>query len=804
MGSDLQLELAFSVSQLAQAENLKVLIANTQFQKLGISENVDESHSTISLKDSKSEIDLIEANAAVLYLASKFTQKNAFATITPEQTAILTKLRGYLLEYSQDESKFDRATFAIEGLPAFKDNEPIYNDPFQILIFGSLYPFHVAKFRFVNQYKWFSKFFKNPQINGLVKQVKAHTFAVTTAINKKNNQGKTASKPKKDSGNTRVINATKTGEQKLTANAKEHLKVAPEDVILPKSDKQNILITSALPYVNNVPHLGNIIGSVLSADVFARYVKAKKQYNVLFVGGTDEYGTATETKALEDKTTPQALCDKYHKVHNEIYKWFDIDFDFFGRTTTELQTEISQDIFMKLWKNGYLSEQTIQQLYCEHHKGFLADRYVNGTCPKCEYPKARGDQCDGCGSLLNPLELIDPKCKLDGHVPVAKYSDHIYLNLDQLEPETKAWIEKQSVEGDWTKNTNNITNNWLKEGLRPFSITRDLKWGTPVPLEKYGDKVLYVWFDATIGYVSITANYFKNKGVTDDWKKWWKTKENDVRLYQFMGKDNVSFHSIIFPASLIGTGDDWTKNYHIDTTEYLQYEGGKFSKSEKIGVFGDQAKETGISASVWRYYLINVRPETSDSQFSWDDFVRCNNTELLNNLGNFSNRLIKFVNKNYKGVVPTINRSKFSLIKDYDSLIDNLNTLLKKYNDASIKCEERRALEYAMAISARGNQFLQENKLDNSLFNGEPDKSDLVVYIGLNILVTVSQVISPFMPATSENINKQLNIKELYIPDEFVFSIDEGHNIGEADYLFSKIDDKMVESWRKKYGGKQE
>lgn len=799
--TSLQLAAAYGISPLQQTENLKIILANSQYQKLDIV--FEEVSGFTSLKDTKLDFELVDANAIVLYLASKFNSKNFFEEFTQEQKDILVKLRGYLVALAENDA-LDRTSFSIENLPVFKDNEPIVADPFQILVFASLYPFYTAKFKFIGQYKWFTKFFKTSSTNANIKVLKTHNATIITALNKKESQNKNASKPKKEVAQTRVINATKTGEKVLTAAGKNYAVENQADVIVPDPKKKNILITSALPYVNNVPHLGNIIGSVLSADVFARYVKAKKDYNALFVGGTDEYGTATETKALEDKTTPQELCDKYHKLHADIYKWFDINFDFFGRTTTELQTEIAQDMFMKLWDNNYLSEQTIQQLYCDHHKGFLADRFVNGTCPKCQYPKARGDQCDGCGNLLNPLELIDPKCKLDGHVPVARFSDHVYLKLDALEPETKKWIEETSEAGRWTKNTKNITNTWLKEGLRPFSITRDLKWGTPVPLEKYNDKVLYVWFDATIGYVSITANYFKNKGLeyVKKWEDWWKNPEN-VKLYQFMGKDNVSFHSIIFPATQIGTRDNWTKNHHIDTTEYLQYEGGKFSKSEKVGVFGDMAKETGISPSVWRYYLISVRPETSDSQFSWEEFVRGNNSELLANLGNFANRLVKFVNKNYKGVIPKVDLTKLSLLKDYETLIQEINDLLTKYNEASIKCEERKALQLAMSISAKGNQFLQENKLDNTSFNNEPEKSDLVVYVGINILAVVSQVIGPFMPETSKNINRQLNVGDLYIPDEFEFVIAEGHNIGEADYLFSRIDEKMIDVWRQKYGGKQ-
>lgn len=562
--------------------------------------------------------------------------------------------------------------------------------------------------------------------------------------------------------------------------------------ILPKDGERNILITSALPYVNNVPHLGNIIGSVLSADFYARYAKYRN-YNTLFVCGTDEYGTATETKALEEGVTPRELCNKYHKIHSDVYKWFQIGFDYFGRTTTQQQTDIAQDIFLKLNENGYLEEQSMDQLYCPVHNGFLADRFVEGECPKCGYEDARGDQCDKCGNLLNPFELIKPRCKLDNASPEQRTSNHVFLSLDKLEQQCREWFEESSVKGGWSKNAINITRTWLNEGLQPRCITRDLKWGTPVPLEKYAEKVLYVWFDACIGYVSITANYTKG------WEKWWKDPEN-VQLYQFMGKDNVPFHTVIFPSSEIGTKEKWTKLHHNSCSEYLQYEGGKFSKSRGIGVFGNNAQDSGISPSVWRYYLASVRPETSDSQFSWDDFASRNNNELLANLGNFVNRIVKFVNAKYNGVVPNYDPKD---IPNYENLVKDLNSLLKNYNDELEAVHIRRGLELAMAVSARGNQFLQENKLDNSLYNDFPQKADAVVGVGLNIVYLVASLIAPFMPETTKQIDEMLNVPQLAIKDDFNLIVEGGHNINKAQYLFKRIDEKEIKILRGKYGGKQ-
>ncbi|KAJ2758501.1 methionine--tRNA ligase mes1, partial [Coemansia nantahalensis] len=416
--------------------------------------------------------------------------------------------------------------------------------------------------------------------------------------------------------------------------------------VLPVPGEKNILITSALPYVNNVPHLGNIIGSTLSADVFARYSRLRGN-NTLYICGTDEYGTTTETKALEEGVSCRELCDKYSALHQEIYEWFGLSFDYFGRTSTEKHGEIVQDIYRSVAKNECVIEQTTAQLFCEQCQRFLADRYVEGVCPHCAYEDARGDQCDKCGKLLNAVDLIEPRCKMDGNRPIVRDSNHLYLALDKLQPRCEEFVERSSREGAWSNNTIAITKSWLHEGLRPRAITRDLKWGVQVPREGYENKVFYVWFDACIGYPSITANY------TDEWERWWKNPDN-VRLYQFMGKDNVPFHTVVFPCTQIASGEDWTFLHHLSACEYLNYESGKFSKSRGVGVFGNNAQQTGVPADVWRYYLLSSRPESSDTVFTWSGFASCNNAVLLETLGNFCNRVLKFLDdpKRYGGVLP--------------------------------------------------------------------------------------------------------------------------------------------------------
>ncbi|CAG8442790.1 6545_t:CDS:2 [Ambispora leptoticha] len=587
--------------------------------------------------------------------------------------------------------------------------------------------------------------------------------------------------------------ATNPTEQELAATRKVNQSVVLEprgdEKILPIKGERNILITSALPYVNNIPHLGNIIGSVLSADVFARYSRARR-YNTLYICGTDEYGTATETKAIEEGISCQELCDKYYAHHTEVYEWFGIGFDYFGRTTTNQQTRIAQDIFLRLNENGYLVEDTMIQLYCEQHERFLADRFVEGTCPKCGYPDARGDQCDSCGQLLNAIELVNPRCKLDGSSPITKESKHMFLDLSKLQGVTETWVQKTSVEGKWTANGISITQSWLKEGLKPRCITRDLKWGTPVPLEEMKDKVFYVWFDAPIGYLSITANY------TENWEAWWKNQE-DVKLYQFMGKDNVPFHTVIFPSSLIGTNEKWTLLHHINTTEYLNYENDKFSKSRNIGVFGNNAKETEIPVAVWRYYLISSRPETNDSMFTWKEFIAKNNNELLANLGNFVNRIIKFTVAKYNSKVPTYSTHDIH----EQTLIEAVNTQLALYIQTLENVKLRAGLDIAMEISRIGNHYLQESKLDNALFANNPEKCGTVIGVALNLIYLLSAIFSPYMPSTSVSILRQLNAPPRNIPDKWTMDIYAEHQIGKPEYLFKRIEDKKAEEFRIKFGG---
>ncbi|MFA7567850.1 MAG: methionine--tRNA ligase, partial [Alkalispirochaeta sp.] len=578
------------------------------------------------------------------------------------------------------------------------------------------------------------------------------------------------------------------------------------------------LITSALPYVNNIPHLGNLI-QVLSADVFARFCRSRG-YETLYVCGTDEYGTATETRAREEGLTPKELCDRYYAVHTDIYEWFEIAFDKWGRTSTPEHTKITQDIFLKLHAAGYITEKTIEQLYCESADMYLADRYVRGTCPHCGYEDARGDQCENCGKLLDPMDLIDPRSALDGSVPVVRETTHLYIDLPAVLPKLQEWMNDASVRGRWARNAVQMTQAWIRDGLRERAITRDLKWGIPVPLEGFEDKVFYVWFDAPIGYISMTANH------TDRWDvDWWKNPE-EVELFQFVGKDNIPFHTVIFPSSLLGSGDKWTLLHHMSSSEYLNYEGGQFSKSKGVGVFGNDARDTGIPADVWRFYIFYNRPETSDYTFTWHDFQEKVNGELIGNLANLVNRTLTFLARYFGGEVAGGSQGTGGLQGASDSQRAGVSQGASGVQGAGGSGGRLQASEFWAEVRKREagitdklewaglrdglRQIFALSSYGNRVFQaGEPWKTRETDPEGTHALLSdlvylirdLTILIEPYLPATARRLREMLGVGELKWSD---LGVPTGlTKIGTPEILFKQLPDELIEELRVRFSGSQ-
>jgi methionyl-tRNA synthetase len=564
------------------------------------------------------------------------------------------------------------------------------------------------------------------------------------------------------------------------------------------------LITSALPYVNNVPHLGNLI-QVLSADAFARFCRIRG-YETLYICGTDEYGTATENRAAEEGIGPRELCDRYHAIHADIYRWFNIAFDKFGRTSTPVQTEVTQDIFKKLDAAGFIVEREIEQLHCGRCGRFLADRYIRGICPHCGSADARGDQCESCGKLLDPTDLKEPRCHACGSTPALKPTRHLYIDLPKIRDRLEVWIKAASEKGFWANNAVQMTAAWIRDGLRERAITRDLKWGIPVPRPGYENKVFYVWFDAPIGYISITGNLGEErisgaagKGFRD-WHDfldyWWKSPE-EVELFQFIGKDNIPFHTVIFPSSLLGSGDRWTMLHHMSSTEYLNYESGKFSKSRGIGVFGTDAMETGIPADVWRFYILYNRPEKSDALFTWKDFQEKVNGELIGNLGNLINRTLSFITRYYDGQIPP-GEPDGAFWQTVQKFEDGIAAKLER-------AELRDAFREVFELSSFANKYFQDAE-PWRLRKDDPAKAGAVIRDLAFIVRDFAVLVEPFLPQAAAKIASFFDIA----PSARFGWKDIGRSGGiapgagiKSEVLFAKLEDEQVDALREHYSGSQ-
>ena len=559
-----------------------------------------------------------------------------------------------------------------------------------------------------------------------------------------------------------------------------------------------ILITSALPYVNGVPHLGHLVGCLLPSDVYARYMRMMG-HEVLYVCGTDEHGTPSEVGAAKEGMDVADCCLKYHNRHKEAYDAFNLSFDYFGRTSSEQNREITYHIFEQLDKNGLIEEESIKQIFSIDDNRFLPDRYVTGTCPHCGYDKARGDQCENCTKVLDPTELINPRSTISGSTNLeVRETKHLFLNLPKLEKQLAEWVK--SKEPFWPDVAYSIAQKWLKEGLRPRCITRDLKWGFPVPKKGFEDKVFYVWFDAPIGYLGITKQWADEKPGERSWKDWWLDAK-DVYYVQFMGKDNVPFHSISFPATLLGTGENWTKVDYLKGMSYLTFEGGKFSKSEQRGVFAEDAVKE-FPADYWRYWLISNAPEASDSSFTFDLFAGVVNKDLNGVLGNFVSRVMKMTASKIGAEVPAggeMTEVEEKLIADLQEKADNYC----KYMEG---LEFKKAMNELRAIWVDGNNYISVTE-PWTVIKTDPARAAAILRVCLNLIRIYALLGAPVMPETSAKILAKfgLNAADMPVLKGFnaakeIEALQPGHKFEVGDALFERIAPEKTEELKAKYG----
>jgi methionyl-tRNA synthetase len=546
------------------------------------------------------------------------------------------------------------------------------------------------------------------------------------------------------------------------------------------SETKRVLVLCALPYTNAVPHVGNIVGSHLPADIFARYCRSKG-YQTLLIGGADENGTPTEVAALELKVTTKRLTDVFYSVHKRIYDWFEISYDNFSRTSLPVHHKTTQDFFKTIYAKGFVTEGVLLLPYCEHDKLFLADRYVVGTCPVCGYEFARGDQCENCATLLEPEQLINPKCKIDGSTPIFRDSDNLFLDLDKVQSQLETWIRDQT---HWRRQVTSLALSWIKEGLRKRSITRDLKWGVPVPLEGFEDKIFYVWFDAPIGYISSTKEWAAKSGSPDAWKEYWLDPR--TKIYNFLGKDNIPFHTIFWPGMLMAhEGIDLP--YDVVGLQYCNYEGDKISKSKNWGIFCEKVVESGLDADIWRYYLTYLIPETKDTEFKWDDFQNRVNNELVAAMGNFVHRTLTFASNFLGGVV-----DRKDLGPEELQVQERVMRELAEEDEALREVRLKDALKNVLQIAMIGNEYFQRNE-PWVLIREDAERCRRVIYCCVNICRSLAVAMAPFLPASSTKVYGFLGLQEspLWEHSSGGFTL-EGVKIQKPEILFKKIDDKEI------------
>ncbi|MEG2070046.1 MAG: methionine--tRNA ligase [Bacteroidales bacterium] len=548
--------------------------------------------------------------------------------------------------------------------------------------------------------------------------------------------------------------------------------------------KSRYTITSALPYANGPVHIGHLAGVYIPADIYARYLRLKGE-EVLFIGGSDEHGVPITIKAKNENTTPQAIVDRYHAIIKKSFEELGISFDIYSRTSNPIHHETAADFFTKLFNEGKLIAKVSQQYYDEEANQFLADRYITGTCPFCNNEQAYGDQCEACGTSLNATDLINPKSALSGNIPVLKETKHWYLPLDQYESWLKEWILKGHKE-DWKSNVYGQCKSWIEQGLQPRAVTRDLDWGVKVPLKEAEGKVLYVWFDAPIGYISATKEWAQEHH--QDWEKWWKAE--DTQLVHFIGKDNIVFHCIIFPCMLKAEGS-YIFPDNVPANEFLNLENDKISTSRNWAVWlHEYLEEFKDKQDVLRYTLTTIAPETKDSDFTWTDFQAKNNNELLAIFGNLVNRTVVLTHKYYEGIIPE--HGEYS---DYEKeIIAKIAEFPKIIGDSIEKYRFREALAEFMNLARVGNKYLTDTEPWKKQ-KENPEAVKTILHLSLQICASLSVLGEPFLPFTSRKLQKMLNINvHNWEAGGRTDLLKAGDPINQPEYLFEKIEDTTVEA----------
>ena len=560
------------------------------------------------------------------------------------------------------------------------------------------------------------------------------------------------------------------------------------------------LITSALPYINGVKHLGNLVGSMLPADVSARYLRLRGE-EVLYICATDEHGTPAELAARDAGLDVAEFCRINHEVQRDLGERFGLSFDHFGRTSNPANHELTQHFAARLDAEGYLEERVIRQIYSNADGRFLPDRYIQGTCPYCGFEKARGDQCENCTRQLDPTMLLSPRSAISGSTDLEeRESRHLYLLQSRLSDRLREWLE--SKVGEWPTLATSIGLKWLDEGLDDRGITRDLSWGVPVDRPGFEGKVFYVWFDAPIGYISATREWAEAAPDGQrDWESWWRLDRgaDDVVYTEFMAKDNVPFHTVGFPATLIGSGEPWRLVDRLKSFNWLNYYGGKFSTSEHRGVFMGDALEL-LDADYWRWYLMANAPESDDTSFTWEQFAEAVNKDLVGTLGNFVNRCAVQVTRHFDGVVP----SGGEVGDEERALVERLGVIVNEYNGFLDGLEFRKAAQALRALWAEGNVYLEAREPWRAI-KSDRDLAAMTLRTALGVVRLHAHLSSPFIPSTSERIAATLpDTSELLgVGPELatsVLDLDPGARFVAPDLLFQKLDDDLVASWEKRFG----